>query len=54
MECYTIFTTRTQNCYSLGLLYLIFLLLISRHVIIHISACPLNGQDTIADGRDHV
>lgn len=38
----------------MGLFYLIFLLLISRHVIIHISACPLDGQDAITDGRDHV
>lgn len=37
-----------------GLLYLIFLLLVPRHVIIHISACPFDGQDAIADGRDHV
>lgn len=39
---------------TMGLFYLIFLLLISRHVIIHISACALDGQDAIANGRDHV
>lgn len=38
----------------MGLCYLIFLLLISRHVIIYIGACPLDGQDAIADGGDHV
>ena len=34
--------------------YLVLLLLIPRHVIVHVSACTLNGQDAIADGRDHV
>ncbi len=34
--------------------YLIILLLVSRHIIIHIAACAFNGQDAIPDGRNHV
>lgn len=36
------------------MLYLILLLFIPRHVIIHIGACALDGQDAVADRRDHV
>lgn len=35
-------------------MYLVLLLLIPRHVIVHVSACALNGQDAIPDWRDHV
>lgn len=34
--------------------YLIILLLVSRHIIIHITARAFNGQDAIPDGRNHV
>lgn len=34
--------------------YLIILFLISRHVIVHITACALYSQDAISDGWDHV
>lgn len=34
--------------------YLIVLLLIPRHVVIHIAAGALDGQDAVPDGWDHV
>lgn len=34
--------------------YLVVLLLVSGHVVIHVAASALDGQDAVPDGRDHV
>lgn len=39
---------------SYNFLYLVLLLLVPRHVVIHVGAGPLDGQDSVPDGRDHV